>query len=126
MPGVSPTYLLYDGECDFCQKWADWVRTRDAQARRFHILPWQEAPSPPMTPLLRIQAQQAVQLITADGRRLHGGRAVLLVLRETGWHPNLVRLVERRPFVWFVDLGYRIVAANRPRFSRLTPPGIRS
>jgi predicted DCC family thiol-disulfide oxidoreductase YuxK len=74
-----------------------------------------------MTPLLQIQAQRAVQLITTDGRQLSGGRAALFALRETGWHPNLIRLLEHRPFAWVVDFGYRIVAANRPRFDWLRP-----
>ena len=68
-----------------------------------------------MTPLLQVQARKSVQLITADGRHLHGGNAVLFALRETGWHPALVRLLQHRPFVWIVDTGYHIVAANRHR-----------
>lgn len=74
-----------------------------------------------MTPLLRIQAQRAVQIVTSDGSQLSGGRAVLFALEEIGWHPMLVRLLQHRPFVWAVDAGYRVVAANRPRFSWLAP-----
>ena len=74
-----------------------------------------------MTPLLMVQAQRAVQLVTRDDRQLSGGRAVLFALRETGWHPTLVRLLERRPLVWAVDLGYKVIAANRSRFSRFVP-----
>lgn len=116
-------FLLFDGDCEFCQKWAAWLHARDAQTRRFRIMPWQDAPSPPMTPLLQVQSRQAVQLITNDGRHLQGGQAALFALRETGWYPALVSLLERRPFVWLVDLGYRVVASNRPRFSWMTPPG---
>ncbi|MCA9858473.1 MAG: DUF393 domain-containing protein [Thermomicrobiales bacterium] len=114
-------YLLYDGDCDFCTEWAGWVALRDAEQRRFLITPWQSAPSPPMTPLLQVVSKKAAQVITDDGTRLSGGRAVLFVLRETEWHPNLIRLLEHRPFVWAIDLGYRLVAANRPRFSWMTP-----
>ena len=71
-----------------------------------------------MTPALRAQARQAVQVLTADGRHLAAGRAVLFVLAEVGWHPSLVRLVGRRPFVWAVELGYWIVARNRSLFGR--------
>ncbi len=121
MSSTARHYLIFDGECDFCQEWAEWVAFRDVETRKFRICPWQVVPSPPMTPLLQIQARRAVQLITVDGRRLQGGQAVLFALRETGWHPNLVLLLQHRTFVWFVDTGYRIVAANRPRFSWLTP-----
>ena len=113
--------LIFDGDCDFCQEWAGWLALRDANQRKFRICPWKVVPSPPMTPLLMVQAQKAVQLVTTDGRQLSGGRAVLFALRETNWHPHLIRLLEHRPFVWAIDAGYRIVAANRPHFARFTP-----
>jgi predicted DCC family thiol-disulfide oxidoreductase YuxK len=121
MPDQPQHILIFDGDCDFCQDWAGWLALRDANTRKFRICPWQVVPSPPMTPLLQVQAQRAVQLITRDGRQLSGGRAALFALRETGWHPALIRLLERRPFVWGADLAYRIVAANRPRFDWLRP-----
>ncbi len=113
--------LIFDGDCDFCQEWAGWLAFRDVATRKFRICPWTVVPSPPMTPLLQVQAQRAVQLITTDGRQLSGGRAVLFALRETNWHPRLIRLLEHRPFVWSVDIGYRIVAANRDWFARFRP-----
>jgi predicted DCC family thiol-disulfide oxidoreductase YuxK len=120
---MQPTdqhHLFYDGDCDFCRGWAAWLTLRDRD-RRFRSCPWQVVSGPPMTPLLQMQARKAVQIVTADGKRLSGGQAVLFALRETGWHPTLVRLLQHRPFVWAVDLGYRTVAANRPRFSWLAP-----
>ena len=113
--------LLYDGDCDFCREWATWLTLRDATTRKFQICPWQVVTGPPMTPLLRVQAQRAVQLITIDGKQLSGGRAVLFALRETGWYPGLIRLLESPPLVWSVALGYRIVATHRDRFSWLRP-----
>lgn len=113
--------LLYDGECDLCRQWATWLTLRDTR-RRFRICPWQVVTGPPMTPLLRIQAQRAVQVVTSGGQRLSGGRAILFALQEIGWHPAIVAMLRRRPFVWPVDLGYRIVAANRSRLSRFLSP----
>ncbi len=121
MPDQPKHILLYDGDCDFCREWATWLTLRDATTQKFRICPWQVVASPPMTPLLRVQAKKAVQLITIDGDHRSGGRAALFALRETGWHPHLVRLLEHRPFVWVVDTGYRIVAANRPRFAWFRP-----
>lgn len=121
MPTYPQHILIFDGDCDFCQDWAGWLAFRDADKRKFRICPWSVVPSPPMTPLLQIQARRAVQLITMDGRQLSGGRAVLFALRETGWHPHLIRLLEHRPLVWAVDISYRYVAANRPRFDRFRP-----
>ena len=71
-----------------------------------------------MTPALREQARKAVQVMTADGRQLSAGRAILFVLEEIDWHPSVVRLAGRRPFIWAVELGYWIVARNRSFFGR--------
>ena len=71
-----------------------------------------------MTPALREQARKAVQVITVDGHQLSAGRAILFALEETDWHASAVRLAARRPFIWLVELGYRIVAHNRPLFGR--------
>ena len=71
-----------------------------------------------MTPALREQARKAVQVITADGRHLSAGRAMLFALEQTNWHPSMVRLAGRHPFVWAVELGYWIVARNRTFFGR--------
>ena len=85
---------------------------------RFQPVPYQEGPSPPMTPELREHARQAVQVITIDGTQLSAGRAVLFVLEQIGWHPALARLGQRRPFVWLVELGYHLVARNRAVLDR--------
>jgi len=71
-----------------------------------------------MTPALREQARKAVQVIAADGRHLSAGRAILFALQEIDWHPRAVRLAGRRPFLWAIELGYWIVARNRPFFGR--------
>ena len=79
-----------------------------------------------MTPALREHARTAVQVITADGRHLSAGRAILFALEETNWHPRAVRLAARRPFIWFVELGYGIVARNRSLFGRFLFRGVDS
>ena len=71
-----------------------------------------------MTPSLRAQARKAVQVITTDGHQLSAGRAILFALEEIEWHPSVVRLAGRRPFIWVVEFGYWIVARNRPFFGR--------
>ena len=71
-----------------------------------------------MTPALREQARNAVQVMTADGRQLSAGRAILFALEEIEWRPSAVRLAARRPFIWAVELGYWIVARNRSFFGR--------
>jgi predicted DCC family thiol-disulfide oxidoreductase YuxK len=72
-----------------------------------------------MTPPLQQACSRAVQVITPDGLRLSGGRAVLFALGEVGIAPALMRLAGRRPVIWLVDAVYAIVARNRTRVSRL-------
>ena len=71
-----------------------------------------------MTPALREQARKAVQVITAEGLQLSAGRAILFALKEVDWHPSIIRLAGRRPFIWLVEFGYWIVAHNRTFFGR--------
>jgi predicted DCC family thiol-disulfide oxidoreductase YuxK len=78
-----------------------------------------------MTPELRRQARTAVQVITNEGRQLSAGRATLFILEEIGWHPTLVRLGQRWPFIWMVEWGYRIVARHRAFFARFMFPSMR-
>lgn len=57
-----------------------------------------------------------MHVIRADGTILRAGRAALYVLERCG-HP-WVKLGRIPPFIWFVELGYRIVATHRPFFAR--------
>jgi predicted DCC family thiol-disulfide oxidoreductase YuxK len=120
MGPVSPRhYLLWDGACGFCRRAVEWLRRRDTKGV-FEILPYQDAPSPPMTAELREACRRAVHVVTADGRVLRAGRASLFALGKTG-HPHLARILAIRPLVWLVELGYVLVARNRSHLSRLLP-----
>jgi hypothetical protein len=70
-----------------------------------------------MTDDLAARCARAVHVLGADGTRLAAGRASLFVLERIGF-PRLARLLGRRPLVWGVELGYRIVARHRPFFAR--------
>lgn len=70
-----------------------------------------------MTPELFEACRRAIHVLTTDGRTLRAGRAALFVLGELG-HPTLARILGWPPFVWAVELGYAIVARNRPFFAR--------
>lgn len=117
MPDNASILLIWDGDCGFCRNALGWMLQHD-HAGRIEAVPYQALPSPPMTPALYRQAEQAVQVVTPEGQQLSGGRAVLYVLRQVGWRPALVRLASRWPFVWVVELGYRVIARNRTLFSR--------
>ncbi len=111
----SPTLVLWDGACGFCRRCVAWMERRD-RAGRFQALPYQEAPSPPMTPALAEACDRAVHVLLPDGRLLRAGRAVLHVLGRLGLPGT--RLLALPPFIWGVELAYWVVARNRLAFSR--------
>lgn len=112
-------WIVWDGECGFCRRSVAWALAHDARDR-LRAIPYQDVPSPPMTPALRDACRSAVHVRTVDGRWLRGGRASLYVLERIGW-PRLARLAARPPFVWVVDAAYKVIAGNRAFFSRLLP-----
>ncbi|MCS7308648.1 MAG: DCC1-like thiol-disulfide oxidoreductase family protein [Armatimonadota bacterium] len=107
-------WLFWDGECAFCQRCAEWVQRRDRE-RRFLVVPYQQAPSPPMDEGLRAACEQAVQVLRADGTLLGAGRAVLFVLEELGY--RWARWFGRKPLIYVVERAYRWVARHRGLFS---------
>ncbi len=106
--GEGRAWLLFDGDCGFCTRVAHWVEERDREGR-LRIVPHQEAPSPPMTPDLRIACAEALHAITPRGRVLRGGDATIFTLGAIGWR-GLARVLWVRPLRDLVGLGYRIVA----------------
>jgi predicted DCC family thiol-disulfide oxidoreductase YuxK len=108
--------ILFDGDCGFCRRAVLWLESRDREGR-FTAIPYQESPSPPMTPSLFKACARAVHVVRADGGILRGGRAVLFILEHTGMG-ILARVLAWPPSVWGVELGYWMVARNRPFFGR--------
>ena len=70
-----------------------------------------------MTPRLRRACARAVHVITPEGRVLRAGRAWLCVLHVLGWR-RTVAILSLPPLVWAIEVGYRVVADNRPVFAR--------
>jgi predicted DCC family thiol-disulfide oxidoreductase YuxK len=113
-------WLLWDGECGVCRKLVARLQKRDTKGR-FTIVPYQDAPAPPMTPALRVQSARALQVITRDGTQFSGGRAVLFAMRQTGWFPRLAQFLSHRPLIWVVDAAYWVVARYRRYLNRFIP-----
>jgi predicted DCC family thiol-disulfide oxidoreductase YuxK len=110
-------WIVWDGACGFCRRAVAWALRRDREGR-FEAVRYQELANPPLTDALRAACRDAVHVRTTDGRWLRGGRACLFVLARIGW-PRLARIASLPPFVWAVEIGYRVVASHRPFFSRL-------
>lgn len=109
--------VLWDGDCGFCRRGVRWFEQRD-RAHRMRMLPYQEAPSPPMTPELAAECDRALYVLHPDGRRTRAGRAILYMLGVIG-HRRTARVLALPPLVWLVELGYWLVARNRHVASRV-------
>ena len=69
-----------------------------------------------MTDALAERCARALHVLAPDGTPLAGGRASLFVLERIGF-PRLAGLLRRRPLVWAVEWGYRLVARHRGFFA---------
>ena len=108
--GDGRAWLLFDGDCGFCTRSAAWVERRD-RARRLRVTPYQQAPSPPMTPALFAACAEAVHAVTPEGRTLRGGDAAIHVAGAL-WGRPLAATLAVRPLRDAIALGYRLVAAR--------------
>lgn len=109
--------ILWDGECGMCRRAVNWFVRRDVK-NEFTAVPYQDAPPNVMTPELRDACKQAVHVINRDGEVLRAGRTTLFILDRINWAYGLPRLLAKPPFIMFVELGYKLVAANRQFFSK--------
>ncbi len=75
-----------------------------------------------MTDALAASCERAVHIILPDGEIVSAGRASLYALDQVGWHA-LAAVLRRRPLVWLVEAGYRLVARHRGLLSRVLGPG---
>ncbi len=111
--------MFYDADCGFCQRSVDWLRALDT-AGAVGFRPFQ-------TPGLResrpevdfARAGKGVQLLDESGRLSFGEAAMAEALKRIpGWRwlGSFLVCPLVRPFS---ALGYRLVAVNRRRISRL-------
>jgi predicted DCC family thiol-disulfide oxidoreductase YuxK len=96
---------------------AAWCRRHDHE-QRLDFVPSQEGPPAVMTPAMVEASEKAVQVVTADGRQISAGRAVLFILGQLGW-TRLERFLSWPPLLFFVELGYQLVAGHRVFFSKI-------
>jgi predicted DCC family thiol-disulfide oxidoreductase YuxK len=118
---VSPSkpVLIFDGDCGFCRLWIE--RWRAATGDRVEYLPSQKAAAR-FPKLTAEQLSEAVHLVEPSGRTCRGAEAVFRSLAFAGGFRRLGLALHERlpPFRLASEAAYRVVAANRPLFSRLT------
>jgi predicted DCC family thiol-disulfide oxidoreductase YuxK len=111
--------VIYDGDCDFCRFWL--ARWRVYLGDRLEYMPLRDPAVGQRFPdLSPDQLKRAVHLVEPDGTVYTGARAVFEAL-ELGWSRFPIRAYRRIPGIAMLsELGYRIVASNRPFLWRLT------
>ena len=104
-------WLFWDGDCEFCGRVIAWVERRVVMCV-IHAVPYQKAPTPPMTTLLAHRCANSVHVITHEGRLLSGGSACVYVMGRIGFGMT-ERVGTTPPFNILVETAYRFVARNR-------------
>jgi len=111
MAGEGGDWVLWDGDCSFCRRWAQWAE-REVLSEPLRFVTYREAPSPPMNPVLRAACADSLHVITASGTVLRGAAAVLYVLQRTRWR-LLARVLGWPPLAGLAEAAYRWVARSR-------------
>ena len=108
--------LVYDGECDFCDRLAHWVERRD-QEHRVVVRPNQESGLIERLGLTRSEVGRAAWAVEPGGRKFEGAAAINRVLGElgNGW-AVLGWFYRVPPAQWLEDAYYRRVARRRRWF----------
>jgi lipase maturation factor 1 len=112
--------LVFDGDCNFCTLWVR--RWEQITGGRVDYRPAQDPAIAAQFPEIPAkQFETAVQLIEPDGTIYSGAEAVFRTLASNpGWQWQLRWYKQSRLFAAFTEWTYRLVAANRTFFSRLT------
>ena len=105
--------LIYDGECEFCTRLAQWVERRDGRGR-VSVRANREAGLMESLGLTREEVGRAAWAIEASGRKFEGAAAINRVLRELegGW-AVVGSVYLFAPFAWVEDRYYSRVARRR-------------
>ena len=105
--------LVYDGECEFCERLARWVERKDVE-RRVDVRPNQEERHVARVGLSREEVARAAWAVEPGGAKFEGAAAINRVLRELGYGwPLLGSLYLVAPFKWVEDRYYARVARKR-------------
>jgi predicted DCC family thiol-disulfide oxidoreductase YuxK len=109
--------VIYDGECPVCIGLVEKAKV-NVQSSNLEFTPFQELDfTAKETKITRTEASQSLHLITADGNQTQGASAVFQILGTFpgvwGW---IGRFLQKPPFNWLAEPGYRLFARHRYRF----------
>lgn len=114
--------LIYDGDCGFCTRAAEWARVRTPDVT---VTPWQWADLAALGLTIE-RCRAAVQWIDEAGKepgRAYAGAAAVAgwLTHRGGWGARLARLYPLPGMRQLADAGYRLVAQYRHRLPGGTP-----
>lgn len=114
-PAVSRNpVVLYDGDCAFCRVCAR-VLVRLDRHDRLEVLDFNRPEADPLlAPLPAAERRTALHVVDPDGAVHSAGPALRRALVEA-LGPAAERFLTGPAAAWFVNRGYRIVAAQRHR-----------
>ncbi|MBI3550612.1 MAG: lipase maturation factor family protein [Elusimicrobia bacterium] len=114
---LKPT-LLFDGDCGFCRYWI--ARWRAVTGERVEYVPYQEA-AEHLTEEAKEKFSRAVHLLEPDGQEFDAAEAVFRALAHAPGRGALLWWYQNVPgFAPISEAVYRLVASNRPFFSKAT------
>ena len=113
MTGKGTPTFVYDGDCAFCTKCAEFIGRRIPT--RATVAPWQFTDLDELG-LTVAECEEAVQWVGTDGTRAAGPDAIARLLSSSGvaWRP-VGWLLGRGPVRALAWPAYRWVARNRHR-----------
>jgi predicted DCC family thiol-disulfide oxidoreductase YuxK len=112
---IGKGLLIYDGDCGFCERTANWLRRR--LPKDYEIQPSQRLPNLQELGLDKVKVHEAAYWIDPDGTKHRGHRAIMRAVESSGGILSpLARVTKVWPLDPLVSWVYGAVARNRHRF----------
>lgn len=81
------------------------------------MIPYQEAPDPPVDASLRARCADQLHVLSPDGHAVVGDQAVLYIYEQLGYG-RWIAVLRWPPLSWLTAPGYALLANHRRFFSR--------
>lgn len=109
--------VIWNGESQFCAQFVTWLAARDRHGR-VRIVTYQACPSPPMTEIIRAEAELALYVISEYGRHRSSAEAVCVVFESIEYHAHLARFARRWPMIKLAEFAYQHVSKHTGFYRR--------
>ena len=113
--------LIYDGECDFCERWVARIKQRDTEDR-IEYVPAQTVPDGMFAAADRARFAEAVHFLDTDRVLSWGAHTVPRILKYLPRQRKWLWIFRWSGVIWVADLIYRRVARRRHCFGRVIRP----